>query len=171
MLILATWSDWLNYPGLELWKFTNLLIFTIAIVLLLKRPLAEALRARRDSIRLELLQAKKEKEEALTRLAEAEALLTRLEADVSAIKNQALEELQLERGRVASATVQEIQKLELQAQREIETARKVAFKELREFLARRSVELARESLVRQIQPQDDLRLVRVSLAELRRNRV
>lgn len=168
MLILVSWTDWLNYPGLELWKFANLFIFTVAIVLLLRRPLREALRARSDSIRSELLRAKKEKEDALARLADAEALLARLEADVTAIKEQARQESRLERNRLAAATEQEIQKLELQAQREIATVRKVAFKELREFLAQRSVELARESLQRQILPEDDLRLLRANLSELRR---
>jgi F0F1-type ATP synthase membrane subunit b/b' len=170
MLLLASWTDWLNYPGLELWKFANLLIFTVGAVLILRRPLSTALRARSDSIRLELLRAKKERDEALARLAEADALLGHLEADVGTIQDQARQEAKLERQRLASAAEAEIQKLELQAQREIETTRKVAFKELREFLAQRSVELATESLMRQIQPEDDLRLMNASVSELGRSR-
>ena len=76
--------EWLNYPGLEAWKFVNLTIFTAAAIYVLRRKINEALLARRESIRQELVAAQNEREQASARVAEADALLSRLDDDVSA---------------------------------------------------------------------------------------
>ncbi len=167
----AEWIEWLNYPGLEAWKFANLAIFTTVAVYLLRRKVSEALSARRDAIRQELLKAHEERERALAQLGEAEALLERLGPDIRTVQEQARQEAESERHRLAISTEREIEKLKLQAEREIEMAAKVARKELRQVMARRSVELARESIRSQIEPEDDRRLIKESIGELRRIRV
>jgi len=53
----------------------------------------------------------------------------------------------------------------------METADKVARKELRQYLAMRSVEVARESVKSQMRPEDDTLLIRESIGELRRTTV
>jgi F-type H+-transporting ATPase subunit b len=163
--------QWLNYPGLELWKFINLAIFLGAGIFILRRPLAAALATRRESIRRELLSAQKERDEALARLAEAEALLERLDADVTALQEEARIEADLERKRLKDATDRELEKLRLQAQRDIEMAVKVARLELRRFLAERSIQIATEAVVRELGPEDDARLINAGIGELRRRRV
>ena len=35
--------EWFNYPGLELWKFLNLAIFTAAGIYVLRKPISAAL--------------------------------------------------------------------------------------------------------------------------------
>jgi F-type H+-transporting ATPase subunit b len=171
MLLLAGGESWFNYPGLELWKFVNLAIFTTAAIYVLRKKINEALLARRDTIRQELLTAQTERERALARVAEAEDLLSRLDEHVGAIHKQAKQEAEAERKRLAEATARETEKLKQQAQREIETANKLARKELRQFLATRSVELARESVRRQMRPEDDTLLIRESIGDLRRTTV
>jgi predicted nucleotidyltransferase len=52
--------------------------------------------------------------------------------------------------------------------REVETAAKIARKELRKYLAQRSVELARENVRRQMKPEDDINLIIQNIGELRR---
>ena len=37
--------EWFNYPGLELWKFLNLAIFTTAAIFVLRKKINEALRS------------------------------------------------------------------------------------------------------------------------------
>jgi F-type H+-transporting ATPase subunit b len=173
MLLLASgeWLEWFNYPGLEVWKFLNLAIFTTAAIYVLRKKINEALLARRDAIRQELLTAQTTREQALARVAEAEDLLSRLDEHVGAIHKQAKQEAEAERKRLAEATAREQEKLKLQAQREIETANKLARKELRQFLATRSVELARESVRRQMRPEDDTLLIKESIGDLRRTTV
>lgn len=171
MLLLAGGESWFNYPGLELWKFLNLAIFLAAAIYVLRKKINEALLARRDAIQAELLAAQTERERALARVAEADDLLTRLDEHVGAIHKQATQEAEAERKRLAEATALEKAKLNQQAQREIETANKLARKQLRQFLAKRSVELARESVRSQMRPEDDTLLIKESLGDLRRTTV
>ena len=45
------YNKYLNYPGLEAWKFVNLAIFVAVLAYLLRKPLGEAFKARREAIR------------------------------------------------------------------------------------------------------------------------
>ena len=171
MLLLVSGESWFNYPGLELWKFLNLAIFTAAAVFVLRKKINEALLARRDAIKKELISAQEEHERALAKIAEADSLLSRLDDDVRAVHKQADEEAKSERQRLAAGTEREIEKLKQQSQREIETAGKLARKELRQYLAQRSIELARESVRSQMRPEDDTTLIRENIGELRRTTV
>jgi F-type H+-transporting ATPase subunit b len=171
MLLLAEGIEWYNYPGLELWKFINLAIFTAAGIYVLRKPINQALLARREAIQQELVRAQQEREQALARVAEADNLLGRLDNDVRTVEEQAREEATSEKQRIAASTEREIEKLKQQAQREMETADKLARKELRQFLAEKSVQMARESIRSQMRPEDDTALIRESIGELRRTTV
>ena len=107
----------------------------------------------------------------MARVTEAEDLLSRLDEHAAAIRKQALNEAKAEKERVAAAAASEIEKLKLQAQRETEVADKLARKELRQFLAQRSVELARETVRAQMSPEDDVLLIKENLGDLRRTTV
>lgn len=171
MLLLAGGESWFNYPGLELWKFVNLAVFTVVAIYILRKPISQALWARRESIQQELVTAQQRHEQAVARVAEADSLLGRVDEDVRTVQEQAHEEAKSERERIAAATAREMEKLKQQAQREMETADKLARKELRAFLATKSVEMARESIRTQMRPEDDTALIRESIGELRRTTV
>jgi F-type H+-transporting ATPase subunit b len=164
-------NQWANYPGLEAWKFLNLAIFTVAGIYVLRKPINQALLARREAIQQELVTAQQQREQALARVAEADSLLSRLDEDVRTVQEQAREEVTSEKQRIAASTEREIEKLKQQAQREMETAGKLARKELRQFLAEKSIQLARESIRTQMRPEDDTALIRESIGELRRTTV
>ena len=164
-------AEWYNYPGLELWKFANLAIFTGLGIYVLRKPISQALASRREAIQQELVRAQNERDQALARVAEADSLLARLDDDVRKVQEQAREEARSERQRLTVSTEREIEKLKQQAQRELETADKLARKELREFLAEKSVQMARESIRTQMRPEDDTALIRESIGELRRTTV
>src|SRR6185295_15283909 len=158
MLLLASgeWMEWFNYPGLELWKFLNLAIFTAAGIFILRKPISQALLSRREAIKQQLVTAQQERERALAQVADADSRLSRLHEDVRAVHKQADEEAKSERERLAAGT-----------SREIETAGKLARKELRQFLAQRSIELARESVRNQMRPEDDTALIKENIGDLR----
>ena len=164
-------AEWYNYPGLELWKFANLAIFTGLGIYVLRKPISQALASRREAIQQELVRAQNERDQALARVAEADSLLARLDDDVRKVQEQAREEVTSEQQRIAASTEREIEKLKQQAQREMETADKLARKELRQFLAEKSVQMARESIRVQMRPEDDTTLIRESIGELRRTTV
>jgi F-type H+-transporting ATPase subunit b len=165
------WMEWMNYPGLEAWKFFNLALFTAAAIWILRKKINEALLARRESIQQEILDAQAERERAMALVAEADSMLGRLDEDVKTVHEQATQEAKAERQRLAAAAEREIEKLNQQAQREMETAQKVSRKQLRKYLANRSVELARQSIRSQMRPEDDTLLIQESIGELRRTTV
>ena len=162
---------WMNYPGLEAWKFFNLFVFIGVMIYILRRKISEALAARRDAIKQELVDAQQRRERALARVAEAETLLNRLDADIQSVHEHSQQEAKSERERLAASTKRELEKLENQAQREVETADKIARKQLRQFFAKRSIEVARNTVSSQMKLEDDVLLIRESIGELRRTRV
>jgi F0F1-type ATP synthase membrane subunit b/b' len=168
------WLDrWVNYPGLEVWKFVNLIIFVCCALYLHRRfgrPIREALRSRGERIKQELLSAQEEKDQALTQLAEVESRFVNLDAEVARIEERARAECQAERARIDLATEDEISRIREQAKREIESAGKAARQELRRFAAAESVRLAEEILKKEISPDDDSRLTTLSLKSLGRMR-
>lgn len=157
---------WMNYPGLEAWKFINLLLFLGLMVYVLRRPLSAAFKGRRESIRQDLLRAQQERDTAVKKLAEVETRLSHLNAEVVAIKERAEKEAAEERERMALATEADVRKLMDQARREIESAGKAARQELRRYAAEETIGAAQEILRKEMRPEDDDRLISVSMAEL-----
>ena len=88
------WTEWMNYPGLEAWKFLNLAIFTAAAIWILRKPISTALQSRRAAIQKELLDAQAEREQAQALIAEADSLLGHLDEEVKTIHEQARQEAQ-----------------------------------------------------------------------------
>jgi F-type H+-transporting ATPase subunit b len=169
LLALPEWLEtYLNYPGLEAWKFLNLAIFVTVGIIILRKPLAQALAGRHEAIQREILNAQEERERAAKELTDAEALVAHLDSDVEKIKLQAREEAAAERQRQLAAGVQETERLRAQAERELDLVQKAARKELQQFLAKRTIEMARESVVRELRPEDDLQLIRDRLSDFRR---
>ena len=171
ILAFAEGTSWFNYPGLEVWKFINLAIFLGLGIYILRRPISAALATRREAIKQELVEAHAQKERAIAKLADADSLLSRLDSDIRSVEDHARQEAEAERQRVAAATAREIEKLQQQAEREMDTAAKLARKSLREFLAQRSIEFARQRVRGEISPDADRRLIEDSIGELRRARV
>lgn len=159
-------TPWWNYPGLELWKFINLILFLAVLTYFLRRPLSDAFRGRRESIRRELARAQHERDAAVQKLEEVQDKLERLDVEVLAIRERAAKEAVEERERVARATEADIKKLTEQAQREIESAGKAATQELRRYAAEQTIGMAQEMIRKEMQPEDDARLIKASMEEL-----
>src|SRR5262245_5947653 len=105
-IFLPEWLEYLNYPGLEIWKFADLAIFLAAAIFILKKPISQVLATRRDSIRKQILEAQQERDKAAERLAEAEAKLARVDQEVERVRELAREEAELERKRQVAAAEQ-----------------------------------------------------------------
>ncbi len=159
---------WWDYPGFELWKFVNLVIFVAAMVFIMvrKAKLGDAFRMRRESIKAELDRARKERDAALEKLKEVEARLAGLDSEIANIAERSKREADAERDRIAQSTEVEISKLSAQAQREIENAGKSAKNDLRRFAAEQSVQLAEQMIRRNMRPEDDARLINRNIDEM-----
>jgi ATP synthase F0 subunit b len=159
-------ASWFNVPGFELWRIFNLTVFLLFLYFILKKPLSAAFQSRRENIRRELTRAQEEKAAAQAKLLEVEERLSRLNAEVEAIKTKAQQEAGEEQERITRATNEELKRLRDQTQREIEVAGKAARQDLQRYAAEQSVELASAMLRREIRPEDDARLMKNYLAEL-----
>ncbi|HEX8178919.1 MAG TPA: ATP synthase F0 subunit B [Pyrinomonadaceae bacterium] len=162
----AASHPWYNYPGFEAWKFLNLFLFILALVVVLRRPIGQSMRARRESIRKELMRAQEERQAALLKLEEVNARLARLHDEVATVRAQSEREAAQERERIARATEEDARRLREQAQREIESAGKAARLELRRYAAEQSVALAEQLIRRDLRHDDDERLMRDYITEL-----
>lgn len=160
------WSKYLNYPGFEAWKFINLAIFVGLMVYLLKKPLSETFKAKREEIRAELIKAEEEKQAALAKLTETEAKMARLEAEKEAVLNRAKEEAKAEEKRITEETENEVKKLRDQAENEISRTAALARHELRKISAEETIRLAEEAIKANLAKGNDAGLVKAGIESL-----
>lgn len=158
----GAWGEYLPVVA----KLFNLLLFAGILVYILRGPVGQAFRDRREGIRRELMRAQEDRNAALAKLEDVEGRLARLDSEVEAIRAQAQRDAAEERARAERATEEEIRKIREQSQREIESAAKAARASLRAFAAEQSVRLAEEMIRRNIRPEDDARLLGEYVEEL-----
>lgn len=154
------YNKYLNYPGLEFWKFLNLAIFVALLVYVLKKPLSDAFRARRDAIRSELIRAEEEKKAALAKLTSAEARLASLDNERQLVLNRAKKEADAEKARILDHAEGEVAKLREQTEGEISRLTQQTKAELKRYSAEVSVSRAEEKLRSRIDANTDAELVR-----------
>ncbi len=160
------YDEYLNYPGFEAWRFFNLALFVAIMIYLLKKPLTNAFKAKRETIRAELIKAEEERQAALAQLTATESKLARLDAEAQAIRQRAEVEARAEKSRIQEQTEFEISKLHEQANGEIERKSKLARLELRRLTAEESIRLAEEKIRQQINAEKDAQLVRASIQSI-----
>jgi F-type H+-transporting ATPase subunit b len=156
----------LNYPGFEAWKFLNLAIFVAVIVHLLRKPLTESFKAKREQVRRELLQALQEREKAQAELVAIEAKLANLEAEKQRVIEEAKLEAEAEKQRLLREAEIEIQKIQRQAENEILRVYKQAEQELRRFSAEETIRLAEQIIRQKMTPQIDANLVKANIKSI-----
>jgi F-type H+-transporting ATPase subunit b len=160
------YNDYLNIPGFEAWKFVNLAIFIAVLVYLVRKPMSEAFTAKREAIRAELIKAEEERQAALAQLTSAEAKLASLPVEKTALLERAKEEALAEKAHITEQTESEIEKMQQQAESEINRLAQQVRAELRRYSAEESVRLAEAKLRRQINAENDAKLVKASLQEI-----
>lgn len=160
------WNTYFNYPGFEAWKFFNLIVFFAVIIYILRRPLSESFKAKREAIRADLIRAEEERKAALAQLTAAEARLARLDAELAGVREKAAAEADAEKRRILEQTAADINKMREQAQSEIARLSQQARSDLRRYSAEESVRLAEEKIRREITPEKDARLVRENIQSI-----
>lgn len=161
-----TYNRYFNIPGFELWKFLNLAIFIAVMVYILKKPLGEAFKAKRDAIRAELIRAEEEKQAAMAKLTTVEAKLAQLPTEKEQILTEAKNEAAAEKARVAAQTESDVARMKSQAESDL--ARLVGQQRvgLRRFSAEETIRRAEEVLKAKVDTKADAQLVRASIAEI-----
>jgi F-type H+-transporting ATPase subunit b len=162
----TTGSQYLSYPGFEGWKFFNLALFIFIMYKLVNKPLSAAFKAKRETIRAELIKAEEEKQAALQQLTSMEARLAALETEKATILERAKTEAESEKTRLIEQTETDIARLRSQIESEIARLVQQAKAELRKFSAEESIRLAEARLRSQITPESDARLVKAGIQSI-----
>lgn len=160
------YQKYLNIPGFEAWKFFNLAVFIAVMVYLLKKPLSEAFKAKRDAIRADLIKAEEEKQAALAQLTSVEAKLVNLDSEKSNILKNAEAEAEAEKNRILQQTENDAKKMREQTENEIERLAQQSRLELRRYSAEESIRLAEEKIKNVMNSDTDSKLVKASIQSI-----
>jgi F-type H+-transporting ATPase subunit b len=140
-------------------KAFNFALLVGVLVYFLKTPLMGYLDSRITKVREDLVMAAQMREAATRQLAEIDAKLTLLPAEIETLKARGAEEIGAERVRIEQAAEAERQRLLEHTRREIDTRLRLARRDLLEHAAELAVQVASTRIQRSITPQDQERLI------------
>jgi F-type H+-transporting ATPase subunit b len=152
-------DPYLNFPGFEFWRFMNLAIFVGVLIKLLRKPLSDAFKAKREEIRAELIKAEEEKRDALAKLTAVEGKLAQLETEKADILAKAAAEAEAEKRRIAAETAAEVARIKSQFEGDIARRAQQIRRELRRFSAEESVRIAEAKIRSQMNLEKDAELI------------
>jgi F-type H+-transporting ATPase subunit b len=136
----------------------NFSIVLFAVVYGLRKKLPGLFKSRTEAIQKHIEEARRTGEEARRRLAEVESCLSRLDAEIEAMRRQAEENARAEDHRILSESEQERRRIVEAAEQEIAMAASAARRELQGYAAELAVDLAGKKI--RVAPDTDQVLVR-----------
>jgi F-type H+-transporting ATPase subunit b len=142
-----------------IWKAANFAILIGVLAYFLRAPLTAYLNGRIGKVRDDLQTAKQTRETAVRQLAEIDAKLAALPAEIEALKKRGAEDLVAERARIEQDALVERQRVLEHTRREIDMRLRVAKRELLELGANLAVNVASERIKASITPDDQARLL------------
>src|SRR5215813_1792779 len=107
--LLLSGGFWTSPAGFP--KLVNLVIFLTVLYLLLRKPTREFFRQRLTGVRETLDKAAREKQQATEKMAELDARLNRLDADLREIKTQSDRDAAAERTRMEAEARRDVEKI------------------------------------------------------------
>lgn len=158
----------LGVPLFVWFTIVNFAIFVAVLVVVLRKPLANFLRGRKESIAKEMEDAQKLLENAQKHHAEITARLDRLENELATVREQIRKEGEAEGERIMERARQAAERIRREADFQAEQEVKMAKMELREEAARLAVKLAEEALEKAISDADRERLINEFITEVAR---
>ncbi len=145
----------------------NFAIIALLLIVLLKSRLPGMFRARTESIRKSLDEARRASELAQKRLSDIEARLSKLDSEIASMRASADAEAKGEEERIRAAAEHDKQKIIEAAEQEIAAATNLARRDLKAYVAELAVSLAEKRI--QINAATDEELVRSFVEELGKN--
>jgi F-type H+-transporting ATPase subunit b len=156
--------------GSNLPRIANFAILAVALVLAVRKPLAGYLQARTDQIRAELADAREKTAKADVELAQATALLARLDDEVQKAKQEAKKAAEAERERILSAAETEAARIKEIARKEIDNEVENGRRKLYARATELSVALAHKKIEAAMTAQDQTRLIDRSIELLEKSK-
>jgi F-type H+-transporting ATPase subunit b len=128
------------------WKWANFIILVGVAGYFLNKRLPTFFKSRTGDIQKDITEAQATKQAAEKRAAEMDARLNALGAEIERFKAQAKIEMEQESARIRQETAHQIEKLQRQAEQEIESAGNLATKQLGAYAAKLALDLAEQRI-------------------------
>ena len=128
------------------WRWANFGLLAIGIGYLLRKNMPPFFQARTTDIQKDITDAQATKQAAEKRAAEMDARLNALGADIEKFRAQAKIEMEQEAARIRQETAHQIEKLQKQAEQEIESAGNLATRALSAYAAKLALDLAEQRI-------------------------
>lgn len=141
------------------WKFGNFILLAGALVYFLRSPIVGYLKGRGETIRRDLVDARRLGETAEQQLAEVREKLQRLPAELDTLRVRGAEELEAERVRIKDETARERERLLERTKKDIDLRFRLARRELTTHTAELAMRLARARIEQTMTPEDQARLI------------
>lgn len=148
------------------WKTVNIIILFAILYWLLKKPVSKFLSDGIESVVSKFERAKKEKEEALKLLKEAEKKSEEVKAEAERILSYSKEVAEREKEQIIAEAKETASRIVKMADEEIEKEVYKAKEELKKFAAQKAVEIAEAKLKGSITPEVNKKLIESSLEKL-----
>jgi len=148
------------------WKTVNVIILFALLYWLLKKPVSRFLSDGIESVVSKFERAKKEKEEALKLLKEAEKKSEEVKAEAERILSYSKEVAEKEKEQIIAEAKETAARIVKMADEEIEKELYKAKEELKKFAAEKAVEIAESKLKGSITPEVNKKLIESSLEKL-----
>lgn len=153
----------------EIWRLVTFIIFAAGIYFIWKKFIGPMLKKRAVGIEQAMADAKAAKEAADKKIEEYKEKLASLEKRISEIAEDLRKEGEAEKRRILAEAEKVVQKFKAQARITIEQEIKKARLEIQAEVAELAVKMAEEILRKEIKPEDQDKLVRGRLENLRLN--
>jgi F-type H+-transporting ATPase subunit b len=153
--------------GLTMWKWANFVLLAGALGYGIAKGAPPFFAARSQSIRKDIVEAQEAKREADERAAAVEKRLANLEAEIAALRKEAVDEDTAETQSVAQHTAAEIAKIQQHAEQEIAAAGKLARLELKGYAAELAIEMAERKVRSRMTPATQDSMVRTFVRDLK----
>ena len=128
------------------WRWANFVILAAGAGYLLGKHLPAFFKGRTTEIQRDITEAQQQKQAAEKRAAEMDARLKSLGADIEKFRTEAKIEMEQEAQRIRQETAHQIEKLQKQAEQEIESRGNLATRELRVYAAKLALDLAEQRI-------------------------
>ena len=131
---------------LLVWKWANFVLHAAGAGYLLSKHAPPFFKSRTGEIQKDITEAQATKQAAEKRSAEMDARLNSLGAEIEKFRAQSKIEMEGEAQRIRQDTAHQIEKLQKQAEQEIESAGTLATRELHAYAAKLSLDLAEQRI-------------------------
>jgi F-type H+-transporting ATPase subunit b len=148
-------------------KWANFLMLAGALGYLIGKHGGPFFAARSGSIRQDMVESRRQREEAEAEAADVDRRLANLEKEIAALRGDSQAQAQAENQRMAQHTADEIAKIQAHAEQEIVSAGKAARMQLKRYSAQLAVELAERKIRARMTPQTQDALVRGFVRDLK----